>query len=31
VAKRSGSIAIQTTVTLAQGSDSIYEEARQAG
>ena len=25
VAKRSGSIAIQTTVTLAQGSDSIYE------
>jgi hypothetical protein len=26
----SSSIAIQTTVTLAQGSDSIYEEARQA-
>jgi hypothetical protein len=30
VAERSSSIAIQTTVTLAQGPDSIYEEARQA-
>jgi hypothetical protein len=30
VAQRSNSIAIQTTITLAQGSDSIYEEARQA-
>jgi hypothetical protein len=30
VAERSNSIAIQTTVTLTQGSDSIYEEARQA-
>jgi hypothetical protein len=30
VAERSNSIAIQTTVTLAQGPDSIYEEARQA-
>ena len=29
-AERSSSIAIQTTVTLAQGPDSIYEEARQA-
>jgi hypothetical protein len=29
VAQRSNSIAIQTTVTLAQGADSIYEEARQ--
>jgi hypothetical protein len=30
VAERSSSIAIQTTVTLAQGPDSIYEEARRA-
>ena len=30
VAERSSSIAIQTTVTLAQGPDSIYEEARKA-
>jgi hypothetical protein len=30
VAERSRSIAIQTTVTLAQGPDSIYEEARHA-
>jgi hypothetical protein len=30
VAERSSSIAIHTTVTLAQGPDSIYEEARQA-
>ena len=30
VAQRSSSIAIQTTVTLAQGPDSIYEEARHA-
>jgi hypothetical protein len=30
IAQHSNSIAIQTTITLAQGSDSIYEEARQA-
>jgi hypothetical protein len=30
VAERSSSIAIQATVTLAQGPDSIYEEARHA-
>jgi hypothetical protein len=29
-AQRSNSMAIQTTITLAQGSDAIYEEARQA-